>query len=572
MAIEFKFLTAAERAELPKDDFGDPDRMLFPILTQEDVDTVPNRLLPDMETIKKRIIEIATRKGFTLPDALGAAALSEFSSGNSSDAETASFASQALDSEAKTSDGEYVLRTGKIFEAGAYPDKKFEMSPEELCEAVSQFKPVDIDLEHMPTILDGKLGKLEAVALGSDGWSMVGTVRLPKWLDEQLGDADRKVSATWDRETKKLKKLALVRNPRVKDASLFAAFTADELRKNIGSDNQIVSTNLLVDTLTKFFETTETFATKKTWDGASAIQQMHDTAARCGAICSETNDQKKSAYFKREDESEFVSADEAKFIQQMHDTAVRGGARCSFIKEGADRCVPYNDNNAAELSVAENKENKEMVTIKEVIAFFKGLPEDTDLSEDNSAGKAPVATEDKTVENGGGEKAAATAAAATASAPAPKVEVKVEEDKTVKNSEPSEREKQLESQLKDLRLKDVKNEAEKFADAKIKEGLAVPHERPALIALFTQATLDDESNETKLEFKAGDEDKQVSRVEALDALYSVRKPHGLTEEKIAAEKLGVLVTNSGDEDENYLAEAEEQAKKYAERRNKGKTK
>lgn len=43
---------------------------------------------------------------------------------------------------AATPDGEFITRTGKIFEAGEYPDKKFSLTEEELDAAVASFTPV----------------------------------------------------------------------------------------------------------------------------------------------------------------------------------------------------------------------------------------------------------------------------------------------------------------------------------------------------------------------------------------------------------------------------------------------
>jgi hypothetical protein len=73
-------------------------------------------------------------------------------------------------------------------------------------------------------VLDGKLGQVVHVEASDDGEELHGIVAIPKWLDSVLDE--RKVSATWDRATKTLKGLALVRNPRVSDAALMAAFTA----------------------------------------------------------------------------------------------------------------------------------------------------------------------------------------------------------------------------------------------------------------------------------------------------------------------------------------------------------
>lgn len=121
-------------------------------------------------------------------------------------------------------DEEFVTREGKIFEAGDYPDKDFSLTGEELAEAVAEFQPVNVDYEHVAGPLDGKLGQLTEVWAGDDGSTLFGRVKLPKWLDSALGTSQRKVSTTWDRNTKRLKSLALVVNPRVSDAALMAAF------------------------------------------------------------------------------------------------------------------------------------------------------------------------------------------------------------------------------------------------------------------------------------------------------------------------------------------------------------
>lgn len=154
--------------------------------------------------------------------------------------------------------GEFVIRKGKLFEAGSYPDKAFEMTPEELAAAAAAFAPVPIDLEHVPTVLDGKLGEVRAVEVADDGKTLLGTVALPTWLDAAIGDAERKVSCTWNRATKRLERLALVRTPRVTDAALMAAFAESEAefigRRNSGVDQ-------------------------------SRIQGLHDVAIDLGASC-----------------------------------------------------------------------------------------------------------------------------------------------------------------------------------------------------------------------------------------------------------------------------------------------
>lgn len=116
----------------------------------------------------------------------------------------------------------YVIRPAKIFEAGEYPDKDFSLSEEEMVAAVADFEPVPLDLEHMSTVLDGKLGSVQRIY--ASGTSLMGDVCIPQWLDSTLDK--RGLSATWDRASKRLVRAALVRTPRVTDAALMAAFSA----------------------------------------------------------------------------------------------------------------------------------------------------------------------------------------------------------------------------------------------------------------------------------------------------------------------------------------------------------
>lgn len=63
--------TPKERRSMPLAAFGDPERRLFPILDQSDVDAAA-RLIGKAQNpaaVKRRIIAIAKRKGFSIPDA-----------------------------------------------------------------------------------------------------------------------------------------------------------------------------------------------------------------------------------------------------------------------------------------------------------------------------------------------------------------------------------------------------------------------------------------------------------------------------------------------------------------------
>lgn len=156
--------------------------------------------------------------------------------------------------------GAFLIRRGKLFEAGEYPDKAFSLSPAELAAAVAGFTtPLPVNLSHVPSVLDGKVGELRAVEVGADGRTLLGTVAIPKWLDGLLEDSGRKVSCEWDRVTKRLAGLALVNRPRVPDAALMAAFAESELadfagRRNSASDQE-------------------------------RVQRVHDMATELGAEC-----------------------------------------------------------------------------------------------------------------------------------------------------------------------------------------------------------------------------------------------------------------------------------------------
>jgi len=162
---------------------------------------------------------------------------------------------------------EHVRRTGTIFRCGDYADKGFALTPDEAKAAIAAFTPVPVDLEHTSTVLDNRLGTLESVAMHSDGTSLVGTVALPKWLDDLLDDGTRKVSATWDKATKQLRGLAIVNTPRVADAALFAAFSAtDEGKRLVAIESEFVGK-------------------RNSASDQQVVQTMHDHAVTLGAEC-----------------------------------------------------------------------------------------------------------------------------------------------------------------------------------------------------------------------------------------------------------------------------------------------
>lgn len=139
-------------------------------------------------------------------------------------------------------DSAVVLRRGKIFAAGDYPDKDFSLTPKELRKIVKDFEgPVELDSEHERSIFDGKLGRLVGIESAENGQELHGIVEIPKWLDPILMEAGGKVSAAFDRITKKLVGLALTINPRVPDAALMAAFSIGQVANGNVSVEELVA-------------------------------------------------------------------------------------------------------------------------------------------------------------------------------------------------------------------------------------------------------------------------------------------------------------------------------------------
>lgn len=248
-----------------------------------------------------------------------------------------------LDSASFAEEG-YVYRKGLIFRAGQYADKNFEMSPEELLAAANEFEPVPLDVEHMPSIFDSKLGSLLAVEPSADGWELYGVAKIPKWLNDlHGGEFPLKVSCTWTRDSKKLSKLALVKNPRVGDAALMAAFTANELESSSTEDH-------FKNTVLNFLSWVKdnNITKENTFDGyerespgQSTLQTIHDICAAAGAICDPNNveteedddeengngmqGKMRPSMYK---DSDFVSRKESETFQRIHDLITKQGAKC----------------------------------------------------------------------------------------------------------------------------------------------------------------------------------------------------------------------------------------------------
>ncbi len=400
-------------------------------------------------------------------------------------------------SEPLFSDDEYVLRSGLLFRAGRYEDKDFEMTADELTAAVEKFdNPVPIDLEHMPTILDGKLG--EVLSISAFGDELHGVVKLPKWLDDAIGSVPRKVSATWTRIEKELVGLALCLDPRVEDAALMSAYAG--------------------------------FAAKRhdTPHGRMAMQEIHDSAARAGAVCKQPGDKAKHA-----------SRHESQAIQQVHDLTATHGAKCHALDPERERPLysPYTltEVDAAALAegiqpgssagtpppAAPRRETTFMSFVDAVKAWFNaGMPADFDpqTGAAGSTGSPPA-----------NPPAAPPAPAAppTASDNAELARMRQERD-------------EAQVELRRVRAERIVSEATSFAERMVSEGRAFPTEQNAIIAAYSQAATDDVNFGS---VKMGD-GTEITRTATIKAAYEGRPQHQLDMEKIAPQIRALLTVEA----------------------------
>lgn len=219
--------TAEKRAKYPLKYFGDPENREYPIEDQDDVRSAARLLgkAKDPQKVKRRIIAIAKMLGLEIPKAWQKAAPVRMST-------------QPFDMALFGNDGEMVTYTGKVGEAGSYPDVVpggFDLTEEDIDDAIAHFEPVLNDMEHLPdkgvkTILDNKLGFISnPVRVDNE---IFADVTVPKWLAALVEDKPISISLGWDPVEKRITRSAIVLDPRVEDAQVIAAFS------NSGHGNQ----------------------------------------------------------------------------------------------------------------------------------------------------------------------------------------------------------------------------------------------------------------------------------------------------------------------------------------------
>lgn len=180
--------------------------------------------------------------------------------------DNAVFVGDVYFADSRAVDGDTVLRTGKVFELGSWSDKAFALNDAEADEACANFAPVDNDLEHRKSILDGKLGQLESVRRVGD--TLFGDVRIPKWLDIAIGPDPLGISLAWN-SAKQIVGNALTFNPRITDACVTAAFSCDAGHS----------------ALEAFAFFSEFAGRRNSASDLTDIQAVHDLTVKLGAKC-----------------------------------------------------------------------------------------------------------------------------------------------------------------------------------------------------------------------------------------------------------------------------------------------
>lgn len=258
-------------------------------------------------------------------------------------------------------DGDDLILKGKLFKAGDYPERQFSMTPLELHDTITRFvAPAPMDLHHKPSIfgnvdLRGEFGQIEQVWSDEPGEWIMAKVRKPKWLQKVMPET--RVSATFAREDKSLVAAAWTHSPVVPDAQLEAELVAAFAGTRHNTQN-----------------------------GQMALQQVHDVAARSGAVCDKT--------------AAMASRHESKGIQRVHDTAVSHGAVCQSIPAGQSLPTYFSKPtpsarsarmNLKEFLLGQAKEQNVELDHDEVEAAFSAAPEVEKLKAEIEANKKALA-------------------------------------------------------------------------------------------------------------------------------------------------------------------------------------
>jgi len=481
-----------------------------------------------------------------------------------------------------------VVRRRKIFEIGDYPDKNFSLDLAEAQAAIAAFTPAPLDIEHVPSVLDGKLGTLQSLALDADQKSLFGDVAIPAWLDRVLDGTPVKLSALWNRLTKRLEKVALVLNPRIPDAVLMSAFTASLVtpeeveflgRRTSKADQQTLQS--VHDQLVKLSDAplcpgmgvagmpsmlgssgfdrdrgqsprppveSRSFAgtTEKPWSGAAS--RFESTAAYCNSCLINDNTGPSSTWTQDKCHLPVKEPDGTLNLNAVRAAASAvGGGRTGSAPPYAARAKPKIDalmraNKMGDYAAASAGPRSRRMRLAEIIQRWAG------------AGSPPVDTyEVEFTDNP--SPPPAVVPVATLTAPVPPAAV---------FTGPSPREQQLEAEVAQqraavdqLRRRQRESDAEAFWAAQFSANKVVPAEKAAIIADYLQRAQDDDLHGL-VAFADG---SQTSRIGQLHAAFAVRPTNPWTQSLVAAQGASVLPVQYGTANPMQVALSEEQERK-----------
>jgi hypothetical protein len=236
-------------------------------------------------------------------------------------------------------DGDFVVKNADVvFKAGRYDfppadGGPFEMTADELKAALADLPAhgVPITDEHNPRSVFYRrgIGRFREPKPSADYAHFGGKVRIARPLAEFLGPGPLRLSANWCRATKRLKDVSLTETPRIPEAAAFAAYAA--------------------------FAKSEGDTPETTPHGRAAMQQIHDDAARAGALCKGKGKPADAGM------ASFTSSSERDAFQTVHDMAANMGAGCAVSggkarEKGDEAMAAY----SAEFGPAPSPREKEL--------------------------------------------------------------------------------------------------------------------------------------------------------------------------------------------------------------------
>lgn len=346
----------------------------------------------------------------------------------------------------------YIERDALLFEAGEYPDKGVNVTTADL------LRIVENTTETCPLIfahdMEERLDFGHATGLSVKDGALYGKLHIHQ---EAMPFVERNglksLSVGLNTRDWKLGEVSYTRKPRVANAAMFSV------------DEDGVA----------LFSIGETTFRHDTRTGQVAMQDMHDMAARAGAVCSKTN-------------ARMSSKHEMRAIQSIHDTAVKHGATCENMKEGAPL-----------YGWSEEKPMPETLSLKDkfISLFKKAGVSETEATE--ALADITFASDDKR--------------------PDPELLKKF-----------NDLESKYSAELTTMRNKAIAADAHAWFSTALANKQVIPGEEAIMKAAYVQAAQDDAANPATVTFSIGAETKTSNRLDLIKSLVASRAPHTLFSE------------------------------------------